>query len=218
MLAFVMTYHKAQGMTCKNGVIMLSPPLEPEALKRIFQGKSLSYVGISRVVRTDGPSGLILLGPLVQAHFDLARNHRLMIESEYNRLRALPGMGQFSRVPLGPGHLAASVAAAALAQRQALEQSRAAAQRRAEDERHSAAAAAAAAATTPAAQRGTGAGAAYPARAAALAVFKSIQIQTYDVLGLDGNGNVVADDPSACGDCIVDPAGHHYISKVIALL
>jgi hypothetical protein len=47
----------------------------------------LAYVGISRVTKTDGPTGLTLLGPLMKEHFTSRQHKRALIKNEYQRLR-----------------------------------------------------------------------------------------------------------------------------------
>ena len=81
LLAHASTYHKAQGLTLRNGVVMMPPSL------RSNPQLGLAYVGISRVTRLDGPRGLTLLRPLHTDHFSGRTNKRDLIVEEYVRLR-----------------------------------------------------------------------------------------------------------------------------------
>ena len=108
MPAHAITYHKCQGLTCKNGVIMMPPSAN-------FLGQSLPYVGISRCTQTDGPTGLLLLSALTQKHFDFSPGNKQMIEDEYARLRALPGMALLVLPLPGPRAQMADAAAPATA-------------------------------------------------------------------------------------------------------
>jgi hypothetical protein len=76
--------HKCQGLTCRHGVV-LSPP------KEFNSDLGLTYVGLSRLTKFDGSSGLILLSPLFESHFTSKPEQRREVAIEYQRLRALPG-------------------------------------------------------------------------------------------------------------------------------
>ena len=78
LLAHASTYHKAQGLTLPNGVVMMPPQPNAEL--------GLAYVGISRVTELEG---LALLGPMSTEHFMTRPLQRAEIRREYARLRAL---------------------------------------------------------------------------------------------------------------------------------
>ena len=90
VLAHASTYHKAQGLTLGNGVVMQPPALSSNSHTGGPE-LGLAYVGISRVKRTDGPSGLTLLSPLQEKHFTSRPQKRYFIRQEYERLHSLPG-------------------------------------------------------------------------------------------------------------------------------
>ncbi len=69
-----------KGLTEKKGLVMQPPPVLNSEL-------GSAYVGISRA--TD-ERGLCLLAPLFPTHFNSQKKKRLLIEAEYDRLRALP--------------------------------------------------------------------------------------------------------------------------------
>jgi hypothetical protein len=77
LLAHASTYHKAQGLTLRNGVVMKPP--EPNA------ELGLAYVGISRVTELEG---LTLLGPISAQNFMTRPLQRAKIQQEYARLRS----------------------------------------------------------------------------------------------------------------------------------
>ncbi len=90
--AHASTYHKCQGLTCRHGVV-LSPP------KEFNSDLGLTYVGLSRLTKFDGSSGLILLSPLFESHFTSKPDERRQVAAEYRRLRALSG----NVTPAAPG-------------------------------------------------------------------------------------------------------------------
>lgn len=90
--AHASTYHKAQGLTLFHGEVMQPPKLGTGAGRENAGPElGLAYVGVSRVTKTDGPSGLTLLAPLLEKHFTTRPYKRMLIKREYERLRALSG-------------------------------------------------------------------------------------------------------------------------------
>ncbi len=103
VLAFASTYHKCQGLTCRNGVVMSPPNARNSDL-------GLTYVGYTRVVQTED---LILLGPLVPSHFTSKQEQRSKIVAEYERLKYLPGALRPAPLPKPAPDTAASADKAA---------------------------------------------------------------------------------------------------------
>ena len=77
ILAHASTYHKAQGLTLENGVVVQLPGPNAEL--------GLTYVGISRV--TDLKFLTLLKRPLEAKHFTTRKDKRKLIVAEYERLR-----------------------------------------------------------------------------------------------------------------------------------
>ena len=90
LLEHASTYHKAQGLTLRRGVVMKPPKISKSRDWNLNSGPELglAYVGISRVTKTDGPTGLTLLGPLMKEHFTSRQHKRALIKREYQRLRS----------------------------------------------------------------------------------------------------------------------------------
>ena len=76
VLAHASTYHKAQGLTLHDGVVMKPPRHNAEL--------GLAYVGISRVTDIED---LTLLSAVNAEHFTTRPHKRALIEAEYERLR-----------------------------------------------------------------------------------------------------------------------------------
>ena len=96
LLAHASTLHKAQGLTCTNGVVLKPPRIAKKTASHDAEGAELglAYVGFSRVTKLDGAQGLILLDVLRPEHFMTRPVTRRAIRREYERLRSLPNVVQ----------------------------------------------------------------------------------------------------------------------------
>jgi len=92
LLAHSTTFHKSQGATAFNGVVV-KPPRIAASAKRNPLGNTgppmgLCYVGISRATKFDN---IVLLDTVSEQHFTSRPFERQEVHDEYKRLRRLPG-------------------------------------------------------------------------------------------------------------------------------
>ena len=92
LLAHSTTFHKSQGTTAFNGVVV-KPPRIAASAKRNPLGNTgppmgLCYVGISRATKFDN---IVLLDTVSEQHFTSRPFERQEVHDEYKRLRRLPG-------------------------------------------------------------------------------------------------------------------------------
>ena len=80
LLAHATTFHKSQGVTAFNGIVVKPPKITSTARQQPLPNAGppmgLCYVGLSRAKRLNGDRGIFLLSAVEQLHFSSAAADR----------------------------------------------------------------------------------------------------------------------------------------------